>query len=169
MDFEEMDNASTTDDVGEADSAAAGEIGDAQSTDAGQPSDAPRADGTNVGQRRTRLAALRGPRAKSANENLPQESDGAADAATGGSARGLGIRDLAKPGAASDPIEAGRSVLARLTKHLSEDPSKARTAFRSALASVQRGYDALDKEIARLRAELARAEEAMRTLQGPGD
>jgi hypothetical protein len=172
MDFDETDNSRTTDGVGEVESPVEGDISEpaaGQVSGAVQPSGAPAGTPPGVEPRRARLAALRGRRADSTREELGDGAQSNADAVPREAARGLGIRDLAKPGAASDPIAAGRSVLARLTERLSADPSKARTAFRSALADVQRGYDALDQEIARLQAELERAHEAMRTLQRQGD
>jgi hypothetical protein len=170
MDFDETDNSSTTNGAGGVESPAEGESREpgAESSRAVQPAGAPAAP-KDAQQRRTRLTALRGRRAEGASEDVGDGSESNADTASHRGGRGVGIRDLAKPGAANDPVAAGRSVLTRLTEHLNRDPSKSRTAFRSALAGVQRGYEALDKEIARLQAELERAQEAMRTIQRQSD
>jgi len=166
MDLYEMENSSTTDNVGEAEAPPGGEATAPDAEQSSTRAETP-ASSAGVAQRRTRLAALRDRRAAGTSDEQHEGSEGDSD--TPSRAGGLGIRDLAKPGAANDPIEAGRSVLARLTGRLNEDPSKSRTAFRSALATVQRGYEALDKEIARLQAELERAQEAMRTIREQGD
>ena len=67
-----------------------------------------------------------------------------------------------------DPIAAGKKVLEQLNTRLAGSGEEKR-GMQFAIRNLQRGYEALEKEVDRLRQELERAHEAVRNVQRQGD
>jgi hypothetical protein len=89
----------------------------------------------------------------------------------GGGAQGLrgqGGQGGGRPNADEDPIAAGKRVLEQFNARLA-DAGDDKRPMQNAMRSVTRGYEALEKEVERLRHELERAHEAIRTVQRQGD
>jgi hypothetical protein len=125
---------------------------------------------------RARLAAFRARRGEG-GQGRPGGGGGGGGRA-GGGRRGGGQgegrgRLMARPeaGAAggTDPITAGRKILDRLSQRFADDTSNERQWMRSAVLGLKGGYDALEQEVARLRAELNAAHEAVRAVQRESD
>lgn len=72
-------------------------------------------------------------------------------------------------GVANDPIAMGRNILNQLTRRLAEDTSNERKPFRKAVLGITRGYEALEREVEKLRGELNVAHEAVRAVQRQSD
>jgi hypothetical protein len=86
-------------------------------------------------------------------------------ARAGGGAGGGGP---ARAAAEQDPIAAGRKILDQLNTRLA-DAGDDKRPMQYAIQTIAKGYDALEKEVERLRGELERAHEAVRTVQREGD
>jgi hypothetical protein len=91
----------------------------------------------------------------------------------GGGARGMGLRAGGgqggpAPNADEDPIAAGKRVLEQFNSRLA-NAGEDKRGMQYAIGTLSRGYEALEKEVERLRGELERAHEAIRTVQRQGD
>jgi hypothetical protein len=141
--------------------------------------DVPAAADGRPGALKDRLSALREARAGSGatgggsgpagRAGRPQGPRGAQGAGRGegagrGGAGGAGRRGSPE----EDPIAAGKKVLEQLSTRLAGSGEEKR-GMQFAIRSLQRGYEALENEAARLRHELERAHEAVRTMQRQGD
>jgi hypothetical protein len=136
-----------------------------------------------TGALKDRLAALREQRAASGatgggaagpagrRPGRPGRPQGQRGAQGGGRGEGTraGAGAAARRGAQEeDPIAAGKKVLEQLSTRLAGSGEEKR-GMQFAIRSLQRGYEALENETARLRGELERAHEAVRTMQRQGD
>jgi hypothetical protein len=93
-------------------------------------------------------------------------------AGRGGGGAGQGARAAGQGGARTnadeDPIAAGKRVLEQFNSRLA-NAGEDKRGMQYAIRTIGAGYDALEKELERLRGELARAHEAIRTVQRQGD
>jgi hypothetical protein len=96
------------------------------------------------------------------------QGQGPAGGVGAGQGRGRGARVGGRPGAGDDPIAAAKKVLEQLNKR-AETAGEEKRGLKFAIQNIQNGFQALEKEIERLRGELARAHEAVRSVQGQGD
>jgi len=142
-------------------------------------SETPAAGDQSAGALRERLAGLREVRAaagatgrasRAGRAGRPQGQGAGQGAARGeGGMRGGGGGGAGRRGAQEeDPIAAGKKVLEQLSTRLAGSGEEKR-GMQFAIRSLQRGYEALENEAARLRHELERAHEAVRTMQRQGD
>jgi hypothetical protein len=82
----------------------------------------------------------------------------------GGGGAGAGQR----AGQDEDPVTAAKRVLEQLNTRLAGSGDDKRGA-QFAIRAIQTGFETLEKEVERLRHELERAHEAVRSVQGQGD
>ena len=88
--------------------------------------------------------------------------------AGGGQGRRRGGGAAGGPAPDADPIEAAKKVLAQLSTRAANAGEEKR-GLKFAIQNIQSGFQALEQEVERLNQELARAHEAVRSVQGQGD
>lgn len=129
------------------------------------------AGGEGTRELRDRLAAFRSRRTGAGAE--ARAGGGAAKRGMGRGGSGGGraefLRAAGATGVANDPIAMGRKILNQLTRRLAEDTSNERKPFRNAVLGITRGYEALEREVEKLRGELNLAHEAVRAVQRQSD
>jgi hypothetical protein len=93
---------------------------------------------------------------------------GRGGAGAGQGPRGGGGQGGPRANADEDPVAAGKRVLEQFNSRLA-NAGEDKRGMQFAIRTLGAGYEALEKEVERLRGELERAHEAIRTVQRQGD